>query len=120
MLGNWVDMTSISDCHQIEFNLNTGEYRHRPLNINRAFKRDIFSMEELGTGPWLPGLPWHSVHSIPVGKVVEVRTVKGIVCPARTRNKSARWIRRADRWGPDRVNCLRADKPGDVVAVEWR
>jgi len=63
---------------------------------------------------------WRPIDSIP-DRIVEVKTVTGIVCLAK-RQGTVRCIKRANRYGPRRCACFRRDKPcgGDVMAVKWR
>ncbi len=65
---------------------------------------------------------WEPIDTLPLDRTVWVRTVRGLACMARSRNRETRWVRRADGWGPRRVNCVRMDHvvSGDVVAVAWR
>ena len=65
---------------------------------------------------------WQEIDTIPLDHPVWVKTATGIECLAIPRTRSARWIRREDRWGPRRVCCYRLDgrTRGDVVAVKWR
>jgi len=68
---------------------------------------------------------WKSIDTIPPGKPVLIKTVKGIIYHGKTRNSRTRYIRRADSWGPRRVSCFRLYPTdltiiGDVVAVAWK
>jgi len=67
---------------------------------------------------------WNPITTIPLDRLVTVKTVTGIVCLARPRDLSTRWIRREDNWGPARVSCYRLDQNkriiGDIVATAWK
>lgn len=69
-------------------------------------------------------MKWQPIRTMPLGYSVMVKTVKGIECMAKPRNRSTRWIRRSDAWGPARINCSRLNENGhvigDVVAVAWK
>jgi hypothetical protein len=55
----WTDMTAIGDSHEIQFNMETGEYRHRPINMNRYGKTRHSDLvdEAYELTDWKPGHP---------------------------------------------------------------
>lgn len=70
---------------------------------------------------------WQPIDTIPSGRIVKIKTTKGMECLAYvtgTLNKfpKKKVIRKADKYGPARINCTRYDgiKSGNVVAVVWK
>lgn len=64
---------------------------------------------------------WNPIRTVPRDKLVKLKTVRNIVCTGLV----PKWakIRKADAWGPTRINAYRQDakvKLGDVRAVAWR
>lgn len=73
------------------------------------------------------GRDWQDIRTIPVDCIVTVRTVKHIVCRARTYpvGGGSRWVKRPTARAPYySVDCYRVDDTGrlvgDVRAVAWR
>ena len=65
---------------------------------------------------------WQPIQTMPFGRAVQVKSVKGVVCVAWAPN-NGRGLIKANRYGPDRVRCYRVDgnkRGGDIVAIEWR
>jgi hypothetical protein len=65
---------------------------------------------------------WHPVTTIPLDRVVEVKSVRGVICKAKIAYPTlGRHIVPPTRRVPFyRVHCFRADKSSDISAIAWR
>lgn len=61
---------------------------------------------------------WNDIDTIPTTEFTEVRTVKGLIRVGKPRC-GTRWFRRADKWGPKRVECF-CKNGSNVWAIAWR
>ena len=57
---------------------------------------------------------WLAIDTIPTDRYVEVKTVEGLV-----RLACIRWFRRADKYGPKRIECF-CKNSSNVWAIAWR
>lgn len=58
----WHNMTTIEDDYEIEMEMYSGRWRHRPLKLG-VYRTKREFMEELGTGPWVAGRPPTGPHA---------------------------------------------------------
>lgn len=65
---DWVEVTSISDSHQVQARRTVAgyRYRHRPLRFGAVPGRHRFG-EERGAGDWVDGRPPSGPHA-PLGR----------------------------------------------------
>jgi hypothetical protein len=53
----WIDITSTTSTHEIQLEINSNRYRHRPLNLNRYARSRHMDLDNTGIDDWVPGHP---------------------------------------------------------------